>query len=118
MTGYHGTSQTDWTPHVGACLADTPEMAATYGEIVYVVEVDMSGLTKAVVSDEAMGDIWADDYAPLSAIVAAAQADGWDGDEDVIVYADTGADGGCDGDCYRLMTPPAMVAAWAKVLAE
>jgi hypothetical protein len=117
MTGYHGTSQTEWTLHVGLCLARWSEVADGYAAEwatasrparVFEVEVDLEGLNvveaEAGNHDEAT---WAGDSAASLADYAANGAD-------IIVYEDEDYNGRSHT-TYRLVSERAVAA--AKVVA-
>lgn len=111
MTGYHGTTDANWAPHVGACLATDSDIAenyaaewATASKLARVVEVqvDLTGLN--VVEAEA-GDrdsaTWAGDYDLESYAAAGA---------DVITYEDEDYRGRSHN-TYRLVSERAVAAA-------
>lgn len=117
MTGYHGTAQTEWTLHVGLCLALDADNAENYATEwatssrparVVEVELDLDGLN--VVEAEA-GDrdsaTWAGDSATSIAAYVAAGAD-------VLVYEDEDYRGRSH-ETYRLVSERALAA--AKVVA-
>ena len=111
---FHGNSEPDWKPKEGSCLIGEPDIAAEYAEYrsgsgahLYKIGIDETGLKKAYL--EADDDaIWADDDADLDAFRAQARREGFDGDEDIYEYEDTGPDGGMSGTCTKLMTPKAV----------
>lgn len=111
MTGYHGTAQTEWTLHIGLCLALDSDIAENYAAEwatssrparVVEVQVDLTGLN--VVEAEA-GDrdsaTWAGDYDLESYAAAGA---------DVITYEDEDYRGRSHN-TYRLVSERAVAAA-------
>lgn len=113
MTGYHGTAQTEWALHVGACLATDSDIAENYAQEwatgsrparVFEVELDLTGLNvvEAEAGDRDSQD-WAGDSAASIAAYVAAGAD-------VITYEDEDYRGRSH-ETYRLVSDRAVAAA-------
>lgn len=113
MTGYHGTAQTEWTLHIGLCLALDSDIAENYAAEwatssrparVVEVQVDLTGLNvvEAEAGDRDSQD-WAGDSAASIAAYVAAGAD-------VITYEDEDYRGRSH-ETYRLVSDRAVAAA-------
>ena len=111
---WHGTAEDAWQPHVGACLSDNEEAAASYaaekeGGYVLRVELEASPLLCLALTDDPE-DLWADDYATNEQFVEALrrQEDDPTLDPDVVTYVDMPPNNdGSEFTCVRLLTDAA-----------
>ena len=97
-TLYHGTTLTEWTPHVSAHLTENLDMARAYageGGTVWTVTLGRAGLAMADLDAE---ELWWDDDATDDQFRALAVEEGWDGTEDVFRFDDHGPDNMETGD--------------------
>ena len=108
ITLWHGTDHDDLPVHSGLCLADDEDAAASYGDQVFEIEIDLDGLVVEEVEID-LGAIKRDgeDY---PADGAADRARYLARGVDVIVFADI-ADrlgGGREHPTYRLLSAAAL----------
>ena len=106
MRYYHGTSNTLWTAHEGACLVDDERIARSYarGGVVFTVEITGGLVEEEVeVTQEARAEMEypGDRAAARRAYIAEGV--------DVLTYDDED-EGGRQHRCYRLLSPAAIAA--------